>query len=504
MGARTPRAGSVRRAGEALRGHDFRRLLAIRLIGQCGDGLFQAALVASVVFAPSEQSTTVGVFKAYVVIALPFTVLGPVVGVFIDRWRRRRILMVGPLLKATFVAAALLDPARRAVPFYLGTLAVLSVNRFYLATAQAVVPRLVPTEDLLAANSLATVGGTVALLVGVFAGGQLADAFGSTPVVVAVGASWLATSVVAARITNDLAPLTVPEAGVLLRHRVRQVLAGFVDGARRLAGTPRAIGPITSITVDQIGQGIILTLSLVVFREEFGRGVSSFSNVIGAGGVGVILGIMSVGKLEDRMPKERIVAVAFVVGGTALVAVAAFLTDWSILAASSVIGLTFAWKKIAVDTLVQEAVPDGYRGRVFAVYDVCYNSARAVAAAVAIPMFPALGTRWSLAVVGAVFLVWAPVLPRWTGRVPEIELRYGSTDEIDPDGPSAVVWGGVEESVETLGAWTSVGAEESRRVLRLALVDGTVLKVSRNEAGGPWRIDREEAPDPASGGLERT
>lgn len=166
------RPGTIARTRGALRSADFRKLLAIRLVGQVGDGFFQAALVASVVFSPDEGSTTVGLFKAGLIVALPFTVLGPFVGVFIDRWPRRRILAIAPVLKALLVGFALFDPVHRAVPFYVGTLALLSVNRFYLATAVAVTPRVVPTEDLLMANSLATVGGTLALLIGVFAGGR--------------------------------------------------------------------------------------------------------------------------------------------------------------------------------------------------------------------------------------------------------------------------------------------------------------------------------------------
>ena len=66
--------------------------------------------------------------------------------------------IVGPLPAALL---ALFDPTTHPVPFYAGVLWVLSVNRFYLATAVAVVPRLVPTEDLLMANSMSVVGGTV-------------------------------------------------------------------------------------------------------------------------------------------------------------------------------------------------------------------------------------------------------------------------------------------------------------------------------------------------------
>jgi MFS family permease len=495
------RPGTVARARGALRSGDFRRLLAIRLAGQAADGLFQAALVASVVFAPEDQSTTVGLFKAYLIVALPFTLLGPFVGVFIDRWSRRSILVVAPLLKAALVGAALFDPTTQAWPFYVGTLLLISVNRFLLAAAQAVVPRLVPTEDLLIANSLATVGGTVALLAGVFFGGRVVDAAGSAmPVVVAAGAGWILVSFVASGIRNDLAPRTLPEAPELLRHEVRRVLTEFRDGVGRVLGARRVLGPITSITLDQVGQGIVLTLSLVVFREEFGEGVASFSNLIGAGGVGVLLGIATVGALEDRFPKERIVALAFVVGAVTLLGVSLVLTDLTILLAAGVVGLAFAWKKIPVDTLVQEALPDGYRGRVFAVYDVFYNASRVVAAGLAIPMFPALGTRWSIAAVGLAFLAWAPVLPRWIAGEPEVRFRF-SEDGRAEERPLAIVWGGVEEAVEVLDDHLEERDGERRRSLRLALQDGTVLDVSRPEPAGPWRIDRErERPRPPAAG----
>src|SRR5206468_2351411 len=168
--------GALQRARTALRGPDFRKLFAIRIVGQGGDGFFTVALFSSVVFNPSEHSTTFGLFKAALITALPFTLSGPFVGVFIDRWQRRHILAYAPLLKVALVGLVLFDPTTRAVPFYVGALVVISINRFYLATASAVVPRLVPSDDLLIANSLATVGGTLALLVGFFIGGQLADA----------------------------------------------------------------------------------------------------------------------------------------------------------------------------------------------------------------------------------------------------------------------------------------------------------------------------------------
>jgi hypothetical protein len=111
--------------------------------------------------------------------------------------------------------------------------------------------------------------------------------------------------------------MTIPEPDELLRHQLRRVFVELSDGASTLLRTPRAIGPITAISIDSMGQGIILTVAAVVFREQFKEGVGSYSNLVGAGGVGVLVGIVTVGWLEQRWSKERIIAGAFVVGGFA-------------------------------------------------------------------------------------------------------------------------------------------------------------------------------------------
>ena len=481
--------GSLPRARRALRSPDFRRLFAIRLVSQSCDGLFQAALVSSVVFAPDRDGTVMGFAVATLLVSLPFSVLGPFTGVFIDRWSRRRILVVAPLVRVGAVWLVLLGATSAPVPFYAGALWVLSVNRFYLATAVAVVPRVVPTEDLLIANSLSVVGGTVALLFGVFVGGQLADAVGAeTPVVILAGLGWLAASAIAARIGSPLQPHTLP--GSPVRADLGRVFREFADGASRLVHAPRAVGPIVSITLDQMGQGLVLVLSLYVLRDLFDQGVASFANLIGAGGVGVLTGIATVGALERRFGKERLVAGAFVLGGVTLLAVGAYLTQVSVLAASFGVGLTFAWKKIPVDTLVQEALPDGYRGRVFAVYDVAYNLARVVAAFLAVPLLPRLGPEGTVVAVGLVFLLWSPVLPRWLARTPQVLVRFYAGSRADEE-PRSIVWGGVEEDVEVQRRWLDERDRERRMRYRLALADGTVVEISKADADPGWRLERE-------------
>src|SRR5205085_4301149 len=341
---------------------------------------------------------------------------------------------------------------------------------------------------LLMANSLATVGGTVALLAGVFAGGQLADASGSAPGVAIAGVLWLIASGIATRIHSELAPHRLPSAQ--LRSEIRRIGTEFVDGLTRLARAPRALGPITAITLDQMGQGVVLVVSLVVFRQRFQEGVGSFAWLIGAGGIGVFAGLLSVGALEQRLSKERIVAWSFVIGGVTLVLVSLAIDRTTVLIASFVIGLTFAWKKVPVDTMVQEAMPDAYRGRVFAVYDVAYNLSRVVAALLAIPLLPAIGDAGTVALIGILFIAFAPVLPWWISRTPEIEVEFyagGKADEV----PRAIRWGGVREVVTVERSWLEERDGVRHARFRLALEDGTRLDVVRPVGEDRWHLERE-------------
>jgi hypothetical protein len=207
---------------------------------------------------------------------------------------------------------------------------------------------------------------------------------------------------------------------------------------------------------------------------------------------------VTVGWLEDRWSKERIVAGAFVVGAVALLFSAVYLRDWTILVASFVVGVAFAWKKIPVDTMVQASLPDGYRGRVFSVYDVVYNVARLVAAALVIAMVPALGTRGTVAAVGLLFIVWAPVLPRWIGGLPDIRPVFVEGGRAE-EWPRALRWGAAEEPVEVLRSWLDERDGERRRCFRIAMRDGSVVDISRPEPDGLWVIDRER-DEPGSQG----
>ena len=215
----------------------------------------------------------------------------------------------------------------------------------------------------------------------------------------------------------------------------------FVSGFRLFQFTQVLIYAIALLGLNLLtGYNGQFSLGHGAFYNLFQEGVGSFSWLIGAGGVGVLLGLLTVGRLDDRFSRQRIIAGSFILGGITLLLVALFLDRWTVLLASFAVGLAFAWKKVPVDTMVQEAVPDGLRGRVFSVYDVMYNLSRLAGGLLAIPLLNRLSPEASAAFIGLVFILWAPVLPLWLRHAPDaIRLLFYEGGRAE-EWPRAVSW----------------------------------------------------------------
>jgi MFS family permease len=486
----TPRhTGPLGRSRAALASRDFRFLLGARLISQLADGVFQAYLIDKLVFlSPENQSTAAGVARAFAVLVIPFSLVGPLTGVVIDRWSRRRILAVTPVLR-TAAAAALIavSGGEGGVPLYALALVVVSLNRFYLATAGAVMPSLVPDEDLLVGNSMASAMGTVVTFIGLVAGTQLADTIHPGGLLAVTVVCWPAAAILAALIGKRL---QATGRGAAFAAELRRLASELWRGARRLTATPVAVGSITSVAIDQLLVGIITVLGVVVFKEEFKQGVASYGRILGAGGVGVLVGTVTVGLLEERLAKPRIMAVAFAIAGAVCLAGATRITGFTILLVSFTLGLTYTWRKIPADTLVQEAIPDRFRGRVFALYDLAFSLPRVIAAALAVLLIPHLSAGWIVAACGAVYLAWAPLVPAWTGRPRWVGLRFYAGGRPDEVPRSLVVAGDEEPVVQVLGSWNERRDGVPARRFRLRTAD-EVLDVVRPDGEDRWRVERQ-------------
>ncbi|NUK01279.1 MFS transporter [Streptomyces lunaelactis] len=413
---------AVRDLRVLLRLTDFRRLLAVRLLSQSADGVFQVALATYVVFSPEKQTSPTAIASAMAVLLLPYSLIGPFAGVLLDRWQRRQVFLYGNLLRAVLACGtAVLILA--SVPdwlFYASALSVTGVNRFVLAGLSAALPRVVDADRLVMANSISPTAGTLAAT----AGGGLAFAVrlvsaDSDAAVVLLGAAlYLCAALASLRMARDLLG---PEQE-LVQPRLASALAstarGLTDGVRHLAERRTAARVLVAMTLMRFCYGALTVMVLMLCRyawsESESEGLALLGLAIAISGAGffaaAVLTPWAVGRLGQF---GWIVACA----GTAAVLEPALglpFTPTPILVAAFVLGLITQGAKITTDTVVQTSVDDAYRGRVFSLYDVLFNVAFVVAAAIAALMLPPDGRSVPLVVVVAViYAVVAVTMARW-------------------------------------------------------------------------------------------
>ncbi|MET8560633.1 MFS transporter [Streptomyces flaveolus] len=410
-----------------LRLGNFRRLLYIRLLSQGADGVYQVALAAYVVFSPEKQTSAAAIASAMAVLLLPYSLVGPFAGVLLDRWRRRQVFVYGNLLRALLAAATATLMLGHAPDwlFYVSALCVTAVNRFVLAGLSAALPRVVDTERLVLANSLSPTAGTLAATVGgALAFGVRIVASDSDAAVVLLGALlYLCASLASLRLAPGLLgpdrhPAR-PRLGAALATTAHELLA-----AMRHLATPKrreAAWALGAMTLMRFCYGALLVLLLMLCRYALAdtpeEGLRLLGAALALSGAGFIAAAVVTPWAAGRLGPIRWIIVC---SGAAMVLEPALGLPFAagpLMVAAFVLGLITQGAKIATDTIVQFCVEDGFRGRVFSVYDVLFNVAFVGAAGVAALMLPPDGRSTVLVtLVAVIYGVIAAGLARFARR----------------------------------------------------------------------------------------
>lgn len=410
----------------------FRTLLAVRLISQTGDGLVQAGLAALFFFRPQNLTSVTGVALALVVMLAPFTLVGPFTGPFIDRWRRRQILLWGNLLRAGIIAATavMLQVVGVGAAIYALVLIALGINRFLLAVLSAGLPQIIHRERLLVANSIVPTMGGAASAVGAITGVVLRLVLPAGPaqdtasLAVAVGMYCAAAAMVTRLGIGQLGPqdwdastggrgaglgralaTTLRELGQAVRYLVRRGTPGLALSTMALH---RLVYGMQLITI------IVSSRNLLAPPHDADAGLAAFGALMGA-----MLAGQGLSMLLTPLAHERIAPSAWVVicllGGSAgqAVLVSTHERAWMCVGLF-VFGIGVQGAKIAVDTIIQSDTADAYRGRAFSIYDVLFNTAECLAAGTAVLVMPAVGWDRGLQ-AGLMVMAWAVAAWCWWG-----------------------------------------------------------------------------------------
>ena len=351
-----------------IRSPRYSRLWLGQLISSFGDTLHYIALVV-LVFELSGQGVAVAGLVATEI--APVLLLAPIAGVVIDRFSRKGILIGADLFRGALVLSLLWPQG--VWHAYLVAAGLSAGNVFFGPALNAVIPVLTTPEQRLAANSVSwSTGRLVQIVAASLAGGVIA-LVGTAPAFALNAASFIASA-------GFIASLDIPaHAGQISSGARRGLRSYFGDAlyglrfARRDFFVSRllAVQSLASFAVGATGAMLV-----VLSERHLRQPPEGFAWLIGAIGVGALLGPLIPNLFARDYRDARWLIVPYLVRGVGDVLIAVFTPLPIALFILFVYGLNTSTGMVVFSSTIQSAIPDAVRGRVFTLLDVGWSAMR--------------------------------------------------------------------------------------------------------------------------------
>jgi Major Facilitator Superfamily len=400
---------------------DFALLMATQFFAQAGDGVVQAALAKLIVFGGQRGFDLEGarspddLLRIALFVFVPYTILSPFLGVAIDRWDRRKLLFVANGFRAVVIAIVGFagTSAVGEVALFLAFLLTLSSTRLVLATKAAALPVVLDNEFLVEGNAVSQLGGALFQLAGAGVALVAAGAIPTGPIVV-TGALVYALGAIAALALQETGETRVAS---LLGEELRRVTEQIMAGLKEVARVPKAGASISTYFWLRLLWSFSIAGIGLISRELLVNEKAQVLVTAGAGAAGAVLGFLLANRLRGLVRSTaHLVLAGGLTAGVAVAALGAIGKTASLALLAFGLGLGFFVAKISLDTMVQESLGDGFRGRAFSLYDIAYNVAWVLAAAIMKVLWSQDAQGALIAGMGIVFLVGMAGIGVWFRR----------------------------------------------------------------------------------------
>jgi len=351
----------------------FRRMALASGAASLGDWMGFLAIIALTadIMGPTRAAAFAvsGVMAARVI---PSLLLAPVAGVFVDRWDRKRVLIVTHVGRG--LVMALIPFTDELLSLILATLFIEVLSSLFAPAKDAVFPTLVRREQLMAANQINLIltygmlpfaGVLYAALVE--AAGQLAtdgSFVADRPIAVPIwfnAATFLVAALLIRTITIRRVPVTSERSG-------GRVAAQFTEGLRFVAGHPIIRVFIVGVMIVAGAAGVVITTG-EFFADLLNAGPSGFGVLVASVGLGMVAGLIVASPLSRRLRPDWLFAPGLVVAGIGLLLTALASDLLAALAPAALMGSGAGLVFIVGYTVLQQRADDRIRGRTFGAFN---------------------------------------------------------------------------------------------------------------------------------------
>lgn len=364
------------RLRELLRDKNFSLLWFSQIISNFGDRLNQMALIG-LIYARTPGST-IELAKLLSFTIIPVFIVGPVAGIYVDRWNRKYTMVSCDLLRGLLV---LLIPVsityfRSMVPVYVLVFIIFSITRFFLPSKLSIIPDIIHKDRLLLANSLTSTTMMIATMIGFGCGGIIVAQLGAKGGFYVDSATYFISAVmvsfVALRIKERMNILSPSEKLSLI---IKKTVIGDIKEGLRYLKNNRDIKMVAStMFLMMAGVGSIYIIIIVFVQEALRSSTEHLGFLAMLLGTGLFLGSLAYGRFGAALSKKKVIN--FGLGSTGLLIVifsVGIRTYPSFLAAallSVILGIFASPIVVSSNTLLHEVMADRMRGRVFSLLEI--------------------------------------------------------------------------------------------------------------------------------------
>jgi hypothetical protein len=387
---------------------DFWRLLELRTASQFGDGLFQAGLAGALLFNPERAARPMAIAGAFAVLFLPYSLLGPFAGALMDRWDRRLVLVganLGRLLSVALVGICLAVGTGNLLVLC-GALVVNGLSRFVSSGLSAALPHVVPREQVVTMNSIASASGAVAAFIGanfmlvpraLFGAGDAAAA----SIILLVTIPMLIALVLSLRFDDHvLGPDDTQRA--IHGSVLYAVITGWMHGIRTVQQRPTVAATLSGLAAHRMVFGVNTLAVLLLVRSGGAASAGALGGAVlflAATGTGSFLANVVTPPAVQRWGRYVTASAALVIAAAIQLA-GATLQLAVMVAGGFLLGVAGQVLKLCADTAIQIDVDDALRGHVFAVQDSLFWLAFIGAITAAATVIPPDGRSPALILAG--------------------------------------------------------------------------------------------------------
>jgi MFS family permease len=391
---------------------DFFRFWFAQLFSQLGDRVYQMALVGLV--AVRHPGSVMEMTNLISFTIIPVFIVGPIAGVYIDRWDRRTTLFICDFIRGLLILFAAFFLAHLSViwPMYVVVFLIFSLSRFYVPAKMSFIPEIVHEDHLLIANSLSATTGMIAGI-GVLLGALIVEYTGPFGGFCWGASGYFLSAILVFSIARLRRPLPksseiIAGAQEMLRTE-KSVWREIIDGIRYIRSQKEISFIFWTMTILLAAVGAIYVVIIVFIQQAFHSVTKDLGFLAVPLVIGLFLGSLAYGRWGKKISIFKVIFWSLILGGGMVILFASVVASTHnrllALGVSFMLGLVIGPAAVASTTVINKVCNMEMSGKVFAALEVVMFLAFCTAMQMSAFLSKYIESLWILIAAGGIFML---------------------------------------------------------------------------------------------------